>query len=87
MRRVFYEGRPQNDGQLYWFQDNRTGCEKQTVYFERIRQLESELITKEQKHFSECVGTFKTTEIPQTKACCTGQKLGTRADVSAKIEK
>ena len=67
MRRVFYEGRPQNDGQLYWFQDNRTGCEKQTVYFERIRQLESELITKEQKHLVSALERLKQLRYPRRK--------------------
>ena len=50
MRRIYYDGRRPESDEVFWFQDNRTGCEKQTVYFERIRQLDSELISKEQKN-------------------------------------
>ncbi|CAB4003234.1 Hypothetical predicted protein [Paramuricea clavata] len=67
MRRIFYDGRPENDGQFYWFQDNRTGCEKQTVYFERIRQLDSELITKEQKHLVGAMERLKQLRYPRRK--------------------
>ena len=67
MRRVYYEERERPDGQLYWFQDNRTGCEKQTVYFERIRQLESELITKEQKHLVSALERLKQLKYPRRK--------------------
>ena len=66
MRRVYYEGRPKTD-ELFWFQDNRTGCEKQTVYFERIRQLDSELITKEQKHLVSAMERLKQLRYPRRK--------------------
>ena len=67
MRRVYYEGRQKPDGQFYWFEDNRTGCEKQTVYFERIRQLESELITKEQKHLVGALERLNQLKYPRRK--------------------
>ena len=67
MRRVYYEGRQRSDGQFYWFEDNRTGCEKQTVYFERIRQLESELITKEQKHLVGALERLNQLKYPRRK--------------------
>ena len=66
MRRVYYEGRPKTD-ELFWFQDNRTGCEKQTVYFERIRQLDSELITKEQKYLVNAMERLKQLRYPRRK--------------------
>ena len=66
MRRVYYEGRPKTD-ELFWFQDNRTGCEKQTVYFERIRQLDSELLTKEQKHLVNAMERLKQLRYPRRK--------------------
>ncbi|XP_028417430.1 uncharacterized protein LOC114541815 [Dendronephthya gigantea] len=76
MRRVFYEGRPNTDGQVFWFQDSRTGCEKQTVYFERIRQLDSELITKEQKHLVSAMERLKQLKYPRRKPFVLDRSLG-----------
>lgn len=78
MRRVYYEGRPNTDGQLYWFQDNRTGCEKQTVYFEKIRQLDYELITKEQKHLVNAMERLKQLRYPRRRPVVLNENCKTK---------
>ncbi|XP_031572108.1 uncharacterized protein LOC116306195 [Actinia tenebrosa] len=50
-----------------WFQDVKTGCEKQTDYFLRIRKLQKELINREQHNLVNAMERLKQLQYPRRK--------------------
>lgn len=48
-----------------WFQDSRTGCEKQTQYFVQIRKLQEELIHREQHNLVNAMERLKQLTYPR----------------------
>ena len=52
-----------------WFQDWRSGCEKQTHYFVRIRKLQDELIHREQHNLINAMERLKQISYPGRKPC------------------
>lgn len=50
-----------------WFQDVKSGCEKQAHYFERIQRLQHELICREQHNLISTMERLKQTTYPRKK--------------------
>lgn len=65
MRRLAEQKR--GDEQVFWFQDNRTGCEKQASYFERMRYLQAELVMVEQKNLISAMERLEQLKYPRRK--------------------
>lgn len=50
-----------------WFQDTKSGCEKQTDYFLKIRKLQKELIKREQHNLVNAMERLKQLQYPRRK--------------------
>lgn len=66
MRRIYYDGKP-NTNECFWFKDSKNGCEKQKEYFKRIKDLDCQLLSQEQKHLIDAVKRLKQQRYPQRK--------------------
>ena len=65
---IFYSMSSESRSHRPWFQDERSGCEKQTHYFVRIRKLQDELINREQHNLINAMERLRQISNPKKRA-------------------